>query len=110
MHRGFHHIRRRAWLAKGLEPFPSKNTLRRILDYIMYAAGLLAPLAILPQILEIYGTKSSAGVSLTTWLLLMVSNVLWVLYSYIHRDRQLLLATSLMVISHLAVVIGILLY
>jgi len=107
---GFHHLRRRARVTKGLEPFPSKNALKRFLDYLMYVVGICAPLALVPQILELYTTKSGAGLSLLTWVLLTFFNILWALYGAVHKDKHILFANALMILFNLAIVAGILLY
>jgi MtN3 and saliva related transmembrane protein len=107
---GFHHMRARARTAKGLEPFPATNIWKRFLDYLMNGVGLLAPLALVPQILQIYTTRSAAGISLLTWLLLAIINILWAIYGAVHKDRQLFFANALIVLFDLVIVIGILLY
>src|ERR1700687_4578726 len=107
---GFHHVRARVRQTKGLEPFPAKGAVKHFLDYLMYVVGIFAPLALLPQIIELYTTKSAAGLSLLTWILVASINALWALYGAAHRDRQLFLANILMVSFDLIIVIGILLY
>ncbi|MBT9169133.1 MAG: Sugar transporter SemiSWEET [Syntrophomonadaceae bacterium] len=107
---GFHHLRSRALATQGLEPFPAKGAFKRFIDYLMYGVGVLAPLALLPQILQIYTTKSSAGLSLSTWLLLAVFNVLWALYGAMHKDKHIFFASILMMCFNSVIVVGILLY
>jgi len=108
---GFHHVRARARLAKGnLEPFPSTNAWKRLLDYLMYGVGILAPIALVPQILQIYTTKSSTGISLFTWLLLALINALWAFYGLVHKDSQLIFANALITLFDLIIVVGILMY
>jgi uncharacterized protein with PQ loop repeat len=107
---GFHHLRERARISQGLEPFPSRDVWKRLLDYLMYGVGIIAPLALVPQIIEIYTTRSSVGVSLYTWLLVALFNALWALYGIVHKDRQLFLANVFMVLFDLVIVVGILMY
>ncbi len=111
---GFHHVRARVSHAhkdhRGLEAFPSENTFKRQLDYLMYAVGLLAPLALLPQVVEIYSTKSADGFSIVTWTLLVASNVLWALYGLVHRESQLVLAHILFAFFDGAVLAAIFLF
>lgn len=107
---GFHHLRARALIKKGLEPFPARNIWKRFLDYVMYGVGIFAPLALVPQILQIYTTKSSAGVSLLTWCLIAFFNSLWSLYGFVHKDRHIIIASTLMFIFNLVIVTGILLH
>ncbi len=97
-------------ISQNLEPFPGRSFKIRVLDYIMYVVGIISPLALLPQILQIYNTKSSVGVSLLTWVLLAVANVLWIIYALVHKDKILLFSSGLMIVFHLAIVAGILMY
>lgn len=76
----------------------------------MYGVGLVAPLALLPQILQIYTTKSAAGLSVPTWFLLIIHNVLWSLYAVVHKEPQLMLANSLFALFNTTIFVGILLY
>lgn len=110
MHHGLHHIRRRACATEGLEPFPARTLPMRMLDYVMYGVAFVAPFALLPQILQIYGTKSSAGVSLLTWSLLACSNILWTVYAIVHKDKHLFFACAFVIIFHLTIIIGLLIY
>ena len=103
---GFHHVRARM----RHEPFPATTSWKRFLDYLMYGVGIVAPIALVPQIIQIYTTKSSVGVSLFTWCLLALINSLWALYGTVHNDRQIFFANALMVLFDLVIVVGILMY
>ena len=107
---GFHHMRARMRLSKGLEPFPAKGVWKRLFDYLMYAVGIFAPLVLVPQILQVYKTKSSVGLSFPTWFLFVVVNTLWATYGAIHKDKHVFFANILMMIFNLIAVIGILMY
>ena len=107
---GFHHLRARARVTRGLEPFPSRNKMKRFLDYLMYGVGVAAPLALVPQILELYTTKSAAGLALPTWLLFIVFNLLWTAYGAVHKDKHIIYANALMALFNGAVVVGVLMY
>jgi uncharacterized protein with PQ loop repeat len=107
---GFHHLRRRVRISHGLEQFPSRSAFKRSLDHVMYGVALLAPVALLPQIFQIYGTKSSAGVSLLTWSLLACVNLMWMTYGIIHKDKQIILANVLLILSDVTIISGLLLY
>ena len=107
---GFHHIGARIRATNGLEPFPSKHKGKRFLDYFMYVVGICAPLALVPQILQIYTTKSGAGLSLPTWLLFILFNTFWATYGVVHKDKHIFFANMLMAIFNSVVVIGVLLY
>ena len=107
---GFHHLRSRALLSGGLEPFPARGALKRFLDRLMYTVGILAPLALLPQVVQLYTTKSSAGVSLVTWILLACSNLLWLMYGIVHKDKPIIIAHALFIVMDSSIVAGVLMY
>lgn len=107
---GFHHLRSRALLSGGLEPFPARGALKHFLDRLMYAVGVLAPFALLPQVVQLYTEKSSAGVSLTTWVLLAFSNLLWLMYGVVHRDKPIIIAHFLFIVMDASIVAGVLMY
>ncbi|HQT82971.1 MAG TPA: SemiSWEET family transporter [Candidatus Paceibacterota bacterium] len=107
---GFHHLRSRVIATSGREPFPARSAPKRLLDYVMYGVGVLAPLALLPQVIQIYTTKSAAGLSLSTWALLTFFNALWVLYGVVHRDKPIILTNILFTILNATIVVGVLLY
>lgn len=107
---GLHHMRSRALATQGLEPFPARSLLKRLLDYLMYGVGIFAPLALVPQILQIYTTKNGDGLSLPTWLLFVLINMLWATYGAVHKDKHILIANVLMGLSNSVIVVGVLLY
>ena len=107
---GFHHLRSRALISKGIEPFPARGAWERFFDYLMYGVGIFAPLALVPQILQIYTTKSSEGLSLPTWLLFIAVNTLWAIYGAVHKDKHILFANVFMALFNAAVVVGVLMY
>ncbi len=107
---GFHHVRARARLAKGLEPFPARGAWKRLLDYVMYGVGIAAPIALVPQIIQIYMAKNAEGISLITWLLFTLLNILWALYGAVHKDRLIFYANTFMIFFDLIIVAGILMY
>jgi len=76
----------------------------------MYGVGIAAPIALVPQIIQIYTTKSSAGISLFTWLLLAIINALWAMYGVVHKDSQLIFANALITLFDIVIVVGIVLY
>jgi uncharacterized protein with PQ loop repeat len=76
----------------------------------MYGVGLLAPLALLPQILKIYTRHDAEGLSLTTFALLSMVHVLWVGYGVAHNEKQLVIANASMFLFNAAIVVGILMY
>lgn len=76
----------------------------------MYVLAVAAPIALLPQVYQIFAYKDASGLSLTTWLLLGCSNCLWGVYGLVHKEKLVLTASCLMAILNMVVVYGIILY
>ena len=106
---GFHHLRRRVRAASGLEPFPAAG-FRRYFDYLMYGVGFVMPVALVPQVVAVYVSHDTAGISIATWLLLTLFNVLWAIYGILHRDVPIAIANTLLTVFDIAIVLGVLLY
>lgn len=82
----------------------------KAIDRLIYAAAVGAPLALVPQAVQIYTTHSVAGLSYPTWALLAALNALWVLYGFAHRERPIILSNAAFVALDLAILSGIFLY
>lgn len=107
---GLQHVAARERIFTKLSPFPHPTGLRRYFDYLMYAVGSLAPLALVPQVVEIYGHKNASGLAASTWIILTMINLLWVAYGVLHTERPIVVANTGMLLLNLSVVIGIFLY
>jgi MtN3 and saliva related transmembrane protein len=76
----------------------------------MYGIGLLAPVALLPQVIQVFHTHDVSSLSLVTWLMLGIINALWAVYGYVHREGALIIANACMAVLNFAVAIGILMF
>ena len=104
----FHiHVRKRIHAG---HPFPSRRPFLRRFDYLMYIVAIFAPLALVPQIVAIYGTRDVSGLALPTWIMLGGINLLWTIYGILHRSFPVVLANALFFLLHIVGVIGILLF
>ena len=98
------HIRKRR------EPYPAKSFWMRVLDVAVYTAGILGPLATIPQVLQIYTTHSATGVSLATWSIYALFDLPWVVYAFVHREPPLIVCYLLWFFFNALVAVGVLLY
>lgn len=105
---GLHHLHKRGQVTKGLEPYPARHAWKRYLDYIMYGVGILSPFALLPQVMTIYIEHQKAGVSITTWLLLSLFNILWIMYGVVHKSGPIIISHTLFFILNITIVVGVL--
>jgi len=105
----FHHLHTRKRIYKRLDTYPSSG-FKKALDYIMYAVAVVTPLALLPQVVQVFTTKDAAGLSLATWFLLGCINLLWITYAWVHKEKPILVANVLVAFLNFTLVYGIVLY
>lgn len=87
-----------------LEPHPSPRFALRFLDVLAILNGVIAPLALLPQVYAIWATGSAAGISVPTFALLACSSGVWVVYGLAHRAWPLVVSSSLFSLMYLVVI------
>ena len=92
------------------EPYPATRVGLRMLDIVVYIAGIVGPLATIPQVLQIYTTHSASGVSFVTWGAYALFDIPWIIYAIVHREPPLLLCYILWFFFNSLVAIGVLLY
>lgn len=81
-------------------------------DRFMVFAGLVNPLATIPQIIKVYGTHSEqvSGQSLTTWTIYTTLALLWVIYGAANRQLAVMVGNIFGTIAYAAVAIGIVIH
>lgn len=107
---GMHHLHARKRIYERLEQFPHPDSFKGALDHIMIGVALASPLVLVPQVVQLYTTQDASGLSIQTYVLLLMINTLWTLYSSLHREWPLLIACSLMGVQDMIIVIGILMF
>jgi uncharacterized protein with PQ loop repeat len=76
----------------------------------MMVVGFLSPLALLPQVLNIWSTQSVDGFALLTWIMLAVFNALWALYGYVHKVYPVMFSSAVFSCLQISIVVAILLF
>jgi uncharacterized protein with PQ loop repeat len=110
MNLGSDHLELRKRLYKNLEPYPHPEKLKRYFDRTMFVIGSCAPLALLPQVSQVYVEHHVAGLSIITWCLLGIINTLWAIYGFLHKEKPILIANVGMAFLDFSIVVGILLF
>lgn len=82
----------------------------RFLNKLTLIAGLVGPFTVLPQIYQMFSTKSAAGVSPLTWALIFIVTFPWILYGLAHKDKIIIVSFTLWEVVNATVFIGALIY
>jgi uncharacterized protein with PQ loop repeat len=110
MNLGMKNLQMRKRLHSRIDPYPHPQKFTRYYDYLMYMVGTIAPLALVPQIYQLYVYRNASGLSILTWSLLGTTNLLWATYGVIHRERPIIFANAGMATLDCVIVLGILLF
>ncbi len=84
------------------------NKFGHYLERLIYPVSMLSPIMTVPQMLEIWVNKKVEGVSLSTWGAYALVSGVWAVYGFVHKEKPLAVANSLMFILDSLIVIGIL--
>lgn len=106
---GVRHLSKRR--KKRLSGLPTRASIvKDAFDILMYPVAIAAPLALLPQVLQVYRTQDASPLALPTWLMLGLLNLVWLLYGWVHQERPIILTNLMLAILNFAVVVAIVLY
>ncbi len=82
----------------------------KMLDSLIFVVAITSPLALLPQVFQLFSTHSAGSLSLFTWIVLGSMNSIWFLYGVYHRESPIIISNSLVALLDFTIVIGILMY
>lgn len=92
------------------KPHAKKQNPKHYLDKLIYLIALIAPIMTLPQILEIWMTHRTQGISLLTWGAYAGVSALWICYGLQHEEKPIILTNLLLFIFDTTIVMGVLIY
>jgi uncharacterized protein with PQ loop repeat len=107
---GIHHLHKRKRIHGQGEPYPHPDKWMSTLDSLVFVVALFSVLMTIPQVLEIWMSRSASGVSLISWTAYSISSVFWVIYGLVHREKMIIAVYALFALLNMAVVAGILMY
>lgn len=88
------------------EPPEPQTMQRKAVNKLIFFVAAIQPLGVLPQSIAIYRHHNVSGVSITTWVLLMLFEAMWAWYGYLEKQKAVFISGVLFVIFDLSVVIG----
>lgn len=105
-----HHLHLRKRVSKSLEPYPARSPWKRLLDTVVFAAGVVGPIFSIPQIILIYSNKDATGVSPVTWFAWAALDIVWILYGLVHKEPPIVVTYTFWFVVNLIVAFGAILY
>lgn len=88
----------------------SSQESKKLIDRLIYVAAITYPLTTIPQIIDIFISRSSENVSLLTWLLYDAFTFIFLWYAVEKKLKPLIIEYCMWIIAQSIVVFLILLY
>ncbi len=103
------HIRKRV-NSKKLKPFPSNKLFVRALDSWVSFLGIAMSFSVLPQVIKIYGNKTTEGLSIITWAVFTLWGITMLIYGLVHSSKPIIATYLIGTVLYGLVFIGIVIY
>lgn len=81
-----------------------------LVDKCIYGIGLIAVLANMPQLWNIWVVKNSAGVSLISWTGFLVGSLFWFCYGLLHKEKPIMVINAFLIVVQGGIVLGLLVH
>ena len=75
------------------------------IEIIGYVAAVLTTSSFLPQVIKVWKSKSSEGVSVTMYMVMLTGVILWAIYGFLIGRKSVLLANFVAGILQLMILI-----
>ncbi len=80
------------------------------MDNLIYIITPLTVVIFIPQLLKIWIEKSTAGLSLLSWVGMLGGSLFWLVYGFIHKEKPMVFINIAVGIIQFLIVLGILMY
>lgn len=78
------------------------------IDKLVYIAGPMIPVAIMPTAYAVWFADGADGIALPTWFILSGTSFVMAVYAVVHREKPLIMTYIPLFFLNLSVVIGVL--
>lgn len=89
-----------------------KNIIKhnKFIDNLSMIAAILMPFTTIPQIYKIWVLQSTAGVSMSTWILYTILCIPMVIYGIYYKMKPIIVLNILWMIMNITMIIGLIIY
>jgi uncharacterized protein with PQ loop repeat len=107
---GWHHFHRRKRIHLKLEPYPSSDRAKNLMDRVIYFAAMIVPVMTLVQLVEIIMKGNASGISVIAWIGYTVAGIFWLAYGIMHREKPIIVTYSFLTVMNVGIVIAAMIY
>ena len=87
----------------------SKKFQTKVIDKLVFIAGPMIPVAIVPTAYGVWANNQVEGIALPTWIILSFTSFVMSIYAVLHKEKALILTYIPLFFLNVSVVVGVLL-
>jgi uncharacterized protein with PQ loop repeat len=105
-----YHLLLRKRVHLNLEPYPHPVKWKASLDRLIIWVSIFGPFSAIPQVAKIWLEREASGVSVVSWALNFLLACVWLFYGIVHKEKPIIINSSLWMCMHVLVIIGTIKY
>ncbi len=86
---------------------PPETSSKKFINKLAYFAAATAPLGTIPQLIDIWIKKQTAGVSPLSWIIFDIYSIVWLIYGVSHKEKPIVVSSILWLVFQTAVFVGV---
>lgn len=75
-----------------------------VTEILGYIAGTLTTLCLLPQLVQLIRTKKSNDISISTFMILLIGQIFWIIYGVFMKDIRIIVANTISTILGISII------
>ena len=107
---GFHYVHKRKKSLVKEKVSKSQSKLRKVMDRLVYMAGIIGPVMTMPQVIKVWSEKNASGIAVETWGAYLFLSLIWLSYGILHKEKPLIIMYSAYFLINVMIVSGVLMY
>lgn len=80
------------------------------INKVILLVAIIEPLVTLPQAYTIFKNHDASDISLATWIGYQIMTAVWIWYSFVNKEKIVLIYQTLFFITNALVIIGAIIY
>ena len=105
MHTGLHHaLHHTHKKSEG-----KTSNLIRLIDRSAYLMGAVTIAINVPQLITVWTSPSTAGVSIVSWIGFSLGSLFWIIYGLLHHEKPIIVINGGLIIIQVLIVAGLVL-
>lgn len=76
----------------------------------MPMVALIGPIALIPQVLQLYTLRDASDLSPVTWILWEILSGIWLVYGLVHKEVPIIVGNLAFLVLQAIVIIAIFIY